>query len=76
MLILGFKLSNNSNTQWSTILHSRALELPDSLVENYQSIYQYSFYVQYLNLINKQIVPSHNKCQTKKQILNKKHINL
>ena len=67
MFILGFKLSNNS----------RALELPDSLVENYQSIYQYSFYVQYLNLINKQIVPSHNKCQTKKKkMLNKKHINL
>ena len=76
MFILGFKLSNNSNTQWSTILHSRVLELPDSLVENYQSIYQYSFNVQYLKLINKQMVPSHKKCQTKKQIPNKKHINL
>ena len=76
MFILGFKLSNNSNTQWSTILHSRELELPDSLVENYQSIYQYSFYVQYLNLIYKQIVQSHKKCQTKKQILKKKHIDL
>ena len=49
MFILGFKLSNNSNTQWSTILHSRELELPDSLGENYQSIYQYSFYVQYIS---------------------------
>ena len=81
MFILDFKLSNSSkkkynNTQWSTILHSRALELPDSLMENYQSIYQYSFYAQYLNIINKQIVQSHNKCQTRKQILNKKHINL